>query len=330
MEDEGKAVREESARRPMILMYDVGRDIEKDRLGKLLAEQNPDLGIGEETVIPLFMKGPKTGDSVWWVCAVAPDAYQKVTTFWGGHSCLKSTSANWGIRQATSAVIYKAVFLPRITYASEVWASGVLTAKAVKLLGSKQRRALLSLTGAYRTTSTDALQVVAGQLPLDLEIRWSVVRKKRKVGLVSEEEKVDQWSRILEIWQTRWDTSEKGRWTHSMIPKVKRRLEVPLEVDHCVTQFLTGNGDFNAKLNSFALRGSGACRCGTENETVDHVLFRCPELTLVRDQLIRDIGGGVARPCSTEVFLNTRSNYRALCRFAKSAIEAKQLADRLE
>ncbi|VVC46512.1 Zinc finger, CCHC-type [Cinara cedri] len=78
MEDEGKAVREESARRPMILMYDVGRDIEKDRLGKLLAEQNPDLGIGEETVVPLFMKGPKTGDSVWWVCAVAPDAYQKV------------------------------------------------------------------------------------------------------------------------------------------------------------------------------------------------------------------------------------------------------------
>ncbi|VVC31059.1 Hypothetical protein CINCED_3A006946 [Cinara cedri] len=78
MEDEGKAVREESARRPMILMYDVGRDIEKDRLGKLLSEQNPDLGIGEETVVPLFMKGPKTGDSVWWVCAVAPDAYQKV------------------------------------------------------------------------------------------------------------------------------------------------------------------------------------------------------------------------------------------------------------
>ena len=244
------------------------------------------------------------------------------------YSRLRSvSSANWGLRQSASTVIYKAVFLPRITYASEVWLRGALTAKATKLLGSKQRRALLSLTGAYRTTSTDALQVVAGQLPLDLEIRWNVAQKHRKVGVISAEEARDQWDRILEIWQTRWDTSEKGRWTYSLIPKVKRRLEIPLEVDHYVTQFLTGHGDFNAKLESFALRASGGCRCETENETVDHVLFRCPELTLVRERLIRDIGGD-QWPCSTEVFLSTRSNYCALRRFAREAIEAKRSADR--
>ncbi|VVC46018.1 Hypothetical protein CINCED_3A022103 [Cinara cedri] len=135
-------------------------------------------------------------------------------------------------------------------------------------------------------------------------------------------ETVDQWNRILDIWQTRWDTNEKERWTHSIISEVRRRLELSLE-----TQFLTGHGNFNAKLNSFALRGSAACRCGTENETVEHVLFRCPELTLVRGRLIRDIGED-RWPCSTEVFLNTRANYCALRRFANNAIEAKRLVDR--
>lgn len=236
------------------------------------------------------------------------------------------SSANWGLRQTASTVIYKAVFLPRITYASEIWIRGALTAKAIKLLGSKQRRALLSITGAYRTISTDALQVVAGQLPLDLEIRWDVVRKKRKVGSVSEEEANDQWNRILDIWQSRWDISVKGRWTHTMIPDVRRRLDLPLEVDHYVTQFLSGHGDFNAKLESFALRGSGECRCETERETVDHVLFRCPKLTVVRDRLIRVIGED-QWPCPTGVFLNTKSNYEALRRFAKDAIEAKKEAD---
>lgn len=92
--------------------------------------------------------------------------------------------------------IYKAVFLPRFTYAAEIWAKGVLTAKAIILLGSKQRRALLSLTEAYRTTSTDALQVVAGQLPLNLEIRWQVVRTNRKAGRISEKDMRDQWNRL--------------------------------------------------------------------------------------------------------------------------------------
>jgi len=239
-----------------------------------------------------------------------------------------ASSADWGLRQSTSAVIYRAVFLPRITYAAEIWSKGVLTKKAIKLLGSKQRRALLSLTGAYRTTSTDALQVVAGQLPLDLEVLWHVVRTKRKAGEISEEEMNGQWDRILDVWQDRWDDSTKGRWTYSMLPNIRRRLELPLEVDHYVCQFLVGHGDFNAKLESFALRGTGACRCDTGDETVDHVLFRCPLLSVQRERVIRQIGEDVW-PCETKVFLDTRSNYCALRRFAREAIEAKRASDRL-
>jgi len=51
-----------------------------------------------------------------------------------------ASSANWGLQQSTSAVIYRAVFLTRITYAAEIWSKGVLTAKAVKLVRPKTPR----------------------------------------------------------------------------------------------------------------------------------------------------------------------------------------------
>ncbi|KAL4082230.1 hypothetical protein QTP88_030161 [Uroleucon formosanum] len=70
----------------------------------------------------------------------------------------------------------------------------------------------------------------------------------RKAGLISEEEMTSQWDRILDVWQDRWDSSDKGRWTYSLLPDIRRRLDLPLEVDHYVCQFLTGHGDFNAKL----------------------------------------------------------------------------------
>jgi len=135
-----------------------------------------------------------------------------------------ATSADWGVRQATSKVIYNAVFLPRITYASEVWCKGLKTGRVVRLLGSKQRRALLSIKGAYKTASTDALQVIAGQLPLDLEIEWNALSKGFKSQSYSDEEVKGLRERILDTWQDRWNRSDKGRWTHSMLPDVRTRL----------------------------------------------------------------------------------------------------------
>jgi len=60
-----------------------------------------------------------------------------------------------------------------------------------------------------------------------------------------------------------------------MIPNVRRRLSMPIKIDHYTTQFLTGHGDFNAKLKSFRLVGEAKCGCGLAIEIVDHVLHDC-------------------------------------------------------
>lgn len=64
----------------------------------------------------------------------------------------------------------------------------------------------MSLTGAYRTNSTDSLQVVAGQMPLDLEVQWSAVVKDFKSGCLTEVD--EKKERLLDEWQERWSGSE--------------------------------------------------------------------------------------------------------------------------
>jgi len=143
-----------------------------------------------------------------------------------------ASSANWRVRQVTSEVIYRAVFLPRVCYATKICDSAVRTKKATALLGSKQKKPLLAITDAYRTTATDALQVVAGQLPLDLEETWSATVWKFRSSAIEEAEARVVRERILDIWQESWSTSEKGRWTYSIMPCVRRRLDTLLVLDH--------------------------------------------------------------------------------------------------
>jgi len=236
-----------------------------------------------------------------------------------------ATSANWGVRQRTSEVIYKAVFLPRVCYAAEIWDSAVRTKKAIALLGSKQRKPLLAITGAYRTTATDALQVVAGQLPLDLEVSWSATVQRLRSGEIEETEANKVREEIMDRWQGRWNNSEKGRWTYSIMPSVRRRVELPLELDHYTTQFLTGHGDFNAKLHYLGLTGSPLCRCTLARETVEHALFYCVKNEDFRIGLKRVIcESGMNWPCTPDVFMRTRKNFEALRKFARSSLRLKE------
>jgi len=98
------------------------------------------------------------------------------------------TSANWGMGRLAAKIIYEAVFLPRITYATEVWSEGCRLAKSIRTLGSMQRSPLLAITSCYRTASTNCLSAVAGVLPLDLEVRRMALKGKQRGGEISAED----------------------------------------------------------------------------------------------------------------------------------------------
>lgn len=56
-----------------------------------------------------------------------------------------------------------------LLYGSEVWASTLEKRNRAKRLLAVQRTAALRVTSAYRTVSTDAILVIAGIIPIDLQ-----------------------------------------------------------------------------------------------------------------------------------------------------------------
>jgi len=168
--------------------------------------------------------------------------------------------ANWGMSRRTARIIYEGVFLPRITYAAEVWWEGVKYAKCSKKLCSIHRDPLRATTSAYNTASTNCLTAVAGELPLDLKIIEHVEKRRMKLGLIMPEVFKEKQNELLEQWQVRYVTTDKGEWTKKMIPSVVERYHLPMKMDHYTSQILTGHGDFRGKLFGFKNAPSEALR----------------------------------------------------------------------
>lgn len=87
-------------------------------------------------------------------------------------SRLRSTlGIDWGSSRQDALALYRLIFVPRISYASRFWQQAVHSRKARQTSSTLQRRALLGISSAYRTSATSSLQVITGNPPLDLEIQ---------------------------------------------------------------------------------------------------------------------------------------------------------------
>lgn len=91
----------------------------------------------------------------------------KMITLYKDLSAFKSRS--FGLPQGLIRVWYLVVGEKRLSYAAPCWAHN-LNAHAIRKLRSAQRTALLYIVGAYRRTSTDALNILAGVPPIELTL----------------------------------------------------------------------------------------------------------------------------------------------------------------
>jgi len=106
-----------------------------------------------------------------------------------------------------------------------------------------------------------------------------------------------------------------------MILSVRQRYYLPLVLDHYTTQFLTGHGDFKAKLFSFKLVNDPICACDRKPETANHVLRFCPRTAKPRKKLKRIMREeGEAWPPADGAFLRSRRTFAALKTFAREAL----------
>jgi len=243
-----------------------------------------------------------------------------------------AVGAGWGIRRSNLMIMYRGVFLPKVAYGVRMWSHALHTRTVERKLGTLQRRALTGITGAYRSMSTAALQVLAGTPPLDLELEWLAARED--VKHLPEGLRVETLRRastkLLDAWQSRWSTSQKGRWTHECFPDIRHRLTLPIALGHEIAQFLTGHGNFQSKLAELGLRPSPHCSCGNGNEDVRHVLYDCTIHDAHRASLeLAANRAGFLWPTAMRDLVSRKDTYAALVKFAKEAayLERPQAAD---
>lgn len=102
---------------------------------------------------------------------------------------------DWGMRKRAVRMMYKGLFVACVMYSSSVWCEYVKTKYARNILIRCQRVVLYACLNVCKTVSTDAVQVIMGVLPWDLECmrsglsrmvknRWSACENE----LVTEEE----------------------------------------------------------------------------------------------------------------------------------------------
>lgn len=237
--------------------------------------------------------------------------------------------SSWGLKGSITMTLYKSVFIPRICYAASVWAEECMRHYHHRTRANMaQRRPLLTITKAYKTTSTEALQVLAGVPPLDLElIRLAKVERDqdavRRGDLTATEAAVraEQHNRVTtHRWNTRWVLSKKGRCTMSWFPTVhdrlRRRWFIP---DHFTSQFMSGHGCFNSSLHRYNLCDTTRCGCGFPEETAEHVLRDCPIFDQERKDLILAVQAAGARwPCENEFMTSSEAMFLSWALFCKS------------
>lgn len=93
----------------------------------------------------------------------------------------------------------------------------------------------------------------------------------------------------LQKWQECWNNTTKGALSKAFFPSVMDRLKTKLPVTPEFTAIVTGHGKTNSYLHRFHLKDDPACTCHRGQQTVNHLIYECPNMTNQRTILIKEI-----------------------------------------
>ena len=102
-------------------------------------------------------------------------------------ACRRACGVMWGPKPRVVHWLYVAIIRPSVIFTSLVWWPGCQMACTKRKLSRVQRLACLGITGAMRTTPTNAVEALICLPPLDLvvqgEARLRIDSGVRDVGL---------------------------------------------------------------------------------------------------------------------------------------------------
>lgn len=198
----------------------------------------------------------------------------------------------WGLKGVAVRMLFRGLFVPCMMYGAIVWYDMTRYQYAREAINRCQRVVLLACLKVCRTVSTDALQVLSGELPWDLMVKNHAMLLKFKKSIAPVEGDIVTNSefqsrtyaqvrvllteKVNVVWQRRWNESNNGRVTYGFISDVCFANEFGV-IDFCLElgYLLTGHGSLNEFLLKRALANTAECLCGYSREDWEHVLCDC-------------------------------------------------------
>lgn len=95
-------------------------------------------------------------------------------------------------------------------------------------------------------------------------------------------------------WQICWNSSDKGRWCHSICPKVSnypwfKNISASRNFICSFSRLMSNHYICNSHLYRINIKDSNLCDCGESYEDIDHIVFQCRKFILPRKKLINNI-----------------------------------------
>lgn len=138
-------------------------------------------------------------------------------------------------------------------------------------------------------------------------------------------------AQLMVKWQGEWENADKGRWTHRLIPDLKKWCSRRHgEVTFHVTQVLTGHGCFGSYLRRFHLQESEACaQCGASCDDAEHAFFECDAWEHWRHQTCGEIGMDRLTPDTiVRTMLDSPSNWSTIALLIKRVMQTRETEER--
>lgn len=234
----------------------------------------------------------------------------------------------WGLRRKASNSWLKGLLMPVALYGTPVWYRLSTNDRGRKAVYSLQRVALMACLRVCRTVSTDAMQVIAGNTPWDLEAARLTARYKIRRGLATDEHDVltaaeaaadDRYTildeNVRRIWQNRWEHAINGRITYQFIREVDMNRGELFDPPMRSLFIVTGHGSLNAFLKRRTNFHTAECLCGHPSEDWQHVFLHCVAYDDIRSlpRMGVSITNGVL---DVSEVLGTPETYHAFVHFA--------------
>ncbi|KAI5692701.1 hypothetical protein M8J77_010331 [Diaphorina citri] len=221
------------------------------------------------------------------------------------------------------------VYASTILYATPVWGGSIRIAKYKNQLVKSQRKFLIHVARAYRTTSTEALQVVSGIIPMDI-----MINERMKTFQKSKEERKEERHKSIEEWERRWNNASEsttGVWTRTLIKDIKSWINRNHgQITYHLTQFLTGHGCFNTYLHRFKLRESPTCRYCINDDDAKHTFFECERWKFERDTVKAEIGEEISVANIVQIMLKSEDHWNRIQMYIHTILKKKEFDERIE